>query len=270
MQRTAVVKRILQHMKRNLTETLSKENKVTKVSEQSWAWEMVRSAAALYNSGGGTLRIGVEDDGTIIGGHVLSDYLPDHGKLAKILDKHLDIVPPFGSREIDNYIKVDFRSGVTAPSILKTALKHPRNPCDKYAYGTVFIRRMNGSQPSSEPPKTRSDWLTALHLWETNRGVTIQGQIIVQFVVHVNEWNPFDVSNTTVTHWKAKCLADVAKTLGRAKLADRLIQIVSEIKAATNDPKSQNNLDQEGSNYKQPIVEMLARLCIDLELSPPS
>lgn len=254
-----------------LTETLWSENKTTKPADvPAWTWNMVRTSAALYNCGGGLLRIGVEDDGKVTGGQNLADYLADHSAFAGLLHDYLDAPPPFESREIDGYIEIAFSRGATTPAILRKALDHPKNPKCRHDIGTVFMRKMNGAQPSSEPPKTRSDWLKVLHLWETNRGVTLQGQIIVQFTLLVNQWNPFDEGNTAGTRWRAKCLADVATPLGRKKLAAGLSAIVDSMKFIAAGPKSAATQDQEGSDYKQPIADAIAKLCVELDLSPPA
>jgi hypothetical protein len=255
----------------NLTATLWSENKTTKLADaERWTWNLVRTSAAIYNSGGGILRIGVEDDGKVTGGQDLADYLADHSPFAELLHDYLDVPPPFESREVGGYIEITIPRGVTSSAILRKPLDHPSNPKCRYDIGTVFIRKMNGAQPSSEPPKTRSDWLKVLHLWETNRGVTLQGQIIFQFTLLVNQWNPFDSGNTTVTRWMAKCLADVATPLGRAKRAAGLTAIVDEMKFFAAGPKSEATRDQEGSDYKQPIAAAIAKLCVDLDLSPPA
>ena len=95
-------------MTKYLTETLRAENKVTKVVDPTWNWDMVRSAAALYNSGGGILRIGINDNGTISGGHNPVDYLADHSVFAKTLHGFLDGIPPFESNQLAVTLKSPF------------------------------------------------------------------------------------------------------------------------------------------------------------------
>src|ERR1039457_2984197 len=164
-------------MNLNLKEHLFAENKTGASGTPLWKFEMTRTVAALYNSGGGILRAGVEDDGTISGVKKTQDYAADKGELANTLHHYLDLVPPFESVEKDGYVEIVISEGVLFPSILRTQLEHPSDPNRKYSPGTVFVRRMNGPQPSSEPPQTRSDWQTALHDWESNRGVTVQGPL---------------------------------------------------------------------------------------------
>lgn len=255
----------------NLTETLLIENKETGFGSDLWAWDMVRTVAALFNSGGGTLRVGVNDDGTAVTGiKNPANFSADGGELAKILHAHLDPVPPFDSKPMDGYVEITVREGATFPSILRAPLEHPQNKDRKYPIGTILMRKMNGPRPSSESPKTRSDWQSLLHLWETNRGVTIQGQVIVQFATLVNQWNPFEPGgNTKFIKWQGKCLADVAGPLGRPKLHQGLTAILQNMQPLHMAAKFDQAQDQQGGDYKQPIAQQLKQLCEDLGLIPP-
>ena len=75
-----------------LKEHLFAENKTGISGSELWKFEMTRTIAALYNSGGGILRVGVEDDGTISGVRKPQDYAADKSELAKTLGEHLDFV----------------------------------------------------------------------------------------------------------------------------------------------------------------------------------
>jgi hypothetical protein len=256
-------------MKLSLTEHIFAENKTGQSDTLSWKFEMTRTIAALYNSGGGILRVGVDDNGTVSGVSKPHDYSADKSVLTKTLDHYLDPVPPFESFEKDGYVEINIREGVTSPSILKTELERP-NDSKKFSKGTVFIRRINGGQPSSEPPQTRSDWQTALHLWETNRGVVLQGPLLAQFCLVINEWDPFPdagFTNTGVTVWKAHCIADAAGTLGRDKLKDGLKKIIQKMRPATDLPAFTQNRNQAGADYKQPFLTEVEQLCQELGLS---
>src|SRR6266516_3764620 len=82
-------------MKLNLKEHLFAENKIGKPGDLLWGWEMTRTIAALYNSGCGTLRVGVDKNGNPIGISDPQDYSADKSPLAHVLHRYLDPVPPF-------------------------------------------------------------------------------------------------------------------------------------------------------------------------------
>jgi hypothetical protein len=249
------------------------ENKIGDSSSPFWEFEMVRTIAALFNSGGGTLRVGVDDHGNRVGVKEPLDYAADKSPLARVLHKYLDPVPPFDPIPTDSVIEVVVRDGVTSPCVLQRVLVEPKHPNDqtppkKFPVGSVFVRRMNGAQVSSELPQNRSDWQTVLHLWEANRGITIQGQLIIQFCLLLNQWNPFDPQNTEITLWQAYCLAGVAGPLGRKKLEGGLKAIIDDMHLSSKRPSRQEQ-NREGSDYKQPFVRRLEQLCQELGLNPP-
>jgi hypothetical protein len=261
-------------MNSTLKEHLFAENKTGDSSTDLWKFEMTRTIAVLYNSGGGILRVGVEDDGNVSGVKKAQDYATDKSELANTLHHYLDLVPPFETVEKDGYVEISVREGVLFPSILRTELERPpdpRRPGDspkKYPLGTVFVRRMNGRQPSSEPPQTRSDWQTALHDWESNRGVSVQGPLLAQFCLVINEWNPFaHGGNTEVTIWKAHCIADAAGMMGRSKLRDGLKKIIQKMKSSPAQPQVNEDRNQAGANYKKSICDEVEQLCHELGLA---
>jgi len=257
----------------NLKEQLFAENKLDQPGSARWTWEMTRTIAALYNSGGGILRVGVDDNGNPIGLINPQDYSADKSPLASVLHRYLDPVPPYDPRDKGQYVEIVVREGVTSPSILREELVEPQKPKDrrqpkKYPVGTVFIRRMNGSQPSSEPLRTRSDWQTALNLWEANRGVTLQGPLIAQFCLVVNKWNPFDRHNTELTVWETLCIADAAETLGREELRAGLKAIIGRMRPSPTQPPAGSDKNQAGADYKKPFLDEVRQLCDQLGLLP--
>jgi hypothetical protein len=266
-------------MNSTLKENIFAENKLVKPNDpQSWDWEMTRTIAALYNSGGGILRTGVDDSGNAVGFNNLSDYEPDKSPLAATLAKYLTPVPPFKptlkNDSGKDYVEVRVSKGVTFPVVVKERLVEPpdlRNPkhrSQEYGEGTVFARVMNHKQVSSQPPQNPSDWQTVLQLWETNRGATVQGPLVAQFCLVINKWNPFDPGDTGVKRWEAKCVADTAKTLGREKLWTGLISIWKQMQLSTKPPSLDQAIkDQEGSDYKQPLLREVEQLCQELGLT---
>ena len=254
-------------MNLNHKEHLFAENKIGQPRAPLWDWEMTRTIAAMYNSGGGILRVGVDDHGNPVGVKQPEAYAADKSPLTEVLHKFLDPVPPFEPLTKANHVEILIHEGVTSPSILHKEIAHPHDAKKKHAEGTVFIRRMNGPQPSSEPPQNRSDWQTVLHLWETNRGVTLQGPLVAQFCLIINKWNPFDRRNTQLTVWEALCIADVAETLEREQLQVRLRAIVNRMRPSSPPPAG-SDVNQAGANYKKPFVDEVKRLCGDLGLLP--
>ncbi len=257
-------------MSLNLNETLRDENKTVRPGDPLWEWDMVRTVAALFNFGGGTLRAGVDNSGNAVGFNNLSDYEPDKGELAKTLAKYLTRVPYFfNPTQKTGYIEVRVSDGVTFPVILKENLVKPSHTNPKeYVKGTVFTRTMDGPQVCSRPPQTAEDWQTMLHVWETNRGVTVQGPLVAQFCLVINRWDPFNPSDTDMKKWEAKCVADTAQTLGREKLWTGLISIWKQMQLSTRTPSLNPAVkDQEGSIYKQPLLREVEQLCQKLGLS---
>ncbi len=265
-------------MNSTLKEDISAENKQVKPGDPRWALEMTIAIAALYNSGGGILRVGVDDNGNALGFSNLSDYEPDKSPLTDTLAKHLFPIPHFKSTaKIDSgkdYIEIRVSKGVTFPVVLKERLEEPpdsRNPKhnpQKYEVGTVFARMMNHKQVSSQPPQDSRNWQTVLQLWETNRGATVQGPLVAQFCLVINKWDPFNPSDTGEKRWEAKCVADTAKTLGREKLWSGLIRIWKQMQFSTKTPSSDQPIrDQEGSDYKQPLLREVEQLCEELGLA---
>jgi hypothetical protein len=263
-------------MNSTLTEDIRAENKLVKPNDQRWEWDMIRTIAALYNSGGGILRVGVDDHGNAQGFSNLADYEPDKSQLAATLAKYLTPVPPFKptlkNESGKDYVEVHVSKGAMFPVILRKRLAEPStNPkhCgQEYGEGTVFIRLMNHKQVSSEPPRNPSDWQTVFQLWETNRGATVQGPLVAQFCLVINKWNPFDPSDTKVKRWEAKCVADTAKTLGREELWTGLKSICEQIRLSRRTPSSDEAIkDQEGSDEKQPVLHKVKLLCQKLGLT---
>lgn len=257
----------------NINEELRIENKSVKPDDPLWEWDMIRTIAALYNYGGGILRAGVDNQGNSIGFTNTQDFEPDKGALVDTLAGFLTPVPTLSSPIQQNgFIEVRVNGGATFPVILKKMLEepNPQNPNRKrYLPGTVFTRRMNNKQVSSEPPQTPNDWQTLLHLWETNRGVTIQGTLVAQFCLVINKWDPFNSSDTGVKKWEAKCVADTAKTLGRDKLWSGLIKIWERMQSSTQMPSPDDVIkDKQGSDYKQPLLDDVKQLCRELDLTP--
>jgi hypothetical protein len=257
-----------------IREALKRENKIVKPGDPSWDWEMTRTIAALYNYGGGVLRAGIDDHGKPVGFTNTQDYQPDKSALTSTLGKSLTRVPPFcAPTQMDGYIEVRVKSGVTFPVILKKLLEepNPKNPNrKKYLPGTVFTRAMEGNgQVSSRPPQNTEDWQTLLHLWEMNRGVTIQGTLVAQFCLVINKWDPFNLADTGLGKWEAKCVADTAKTLGRDKLWDGLVKIWEKMQSSTEIPSLDAAIrDRQGSDYKQPLLAEVKQLCKALDLNP--
>jgi len=255
----------------NLTENLSAENKRTQIGDVNWTWDIVRSAAALYNSGGGILRIGLDDNGNpVVPITNPEDYSADKSKLVTLLEKYLQPMPRFKSRLVDQYIEVEFQGGVTFPSILKEPIekKSPRETdAEKtneksYEVGTVLIRRMNGNQPSSESPRTMYEWQEHLNKWERNRGVVLQSPLLAQFSMLINMWDPFNRENTKHTHWQAYCIADAAAMLGRATLERDLKLIISKIVLSTEPaPIGESERNHAGAAYKQTVCREVSALC---------
>src|ERR1039457_6410872 len=126
-------------MNLNLKEHLFAENKTGDSGTELWKFEMTRTIAALYNSGGGILRAGVEDDGTVSGVKKVQDYGADKSELAKTLHEHLDFVPPFESVETNGYVEIIVGEGVLFPSILRKELK-------SVSENSIFSRRRRGNE----------------------------------------------------------------------------------------------------------------------------
>ena len=257
-------------MNSTLKESIFAENKTVKPGNPRWAWDMTKAIAALYNSGGGILRAGVDDKGTAIGFDNLSDYEPDKSPLAKTLAEYLAPVPPFFKPTLKNdsgknYVEVSVGKGVTFPVVLKKRLEEPSgNPKhlgQKYGEGTVFARVMNSDQVSSQPPQNPSDWQTLLHLWETNRGATVQGPLVAQFCLVINKWDPFNEADTVEKRWEAKCVADTAQVLGREELWTGLKQICGNMNSSKQPTSSDQALkDRQGSDYKQPLLSDIKQI----------
>lgn len=252
-------------------EAMHAENKMTPPKiKVLWTWEMVRAAAALYNSGGGLLRMGVNNKGIVERGHSLRDYEADGSLFAKALSDHLDQPPPFEPRETEyGFIEIRFLKGVTTPTFLKKMLLGT-TPDKSCAAGTLFVRKIIGGKPSSASATERRDWQTALHLWETNRGVTVQGQIIVNFCLTFNQWNPFHPGgNTEATIHQCYCLADIAGTLERPALREGLVGIIHQMQPINERANFGADQNIRGGEYKQPGLQKIKDLCRTLDLVPP-
>jgi len=214
--------------------------------------------------------MGVDNHGIVKGGHLLKDYEPDNSELSGALSTHLELVPPFSACESHGFVEITIAGGVTIPTFLKADLVGTGD--QRCRAGTVFVRQTNGKVLSSAPATKRIDWQKALHLWETNRGITIQGQIVVQFCLIVNEWNPFRHSgygNTDSTKHRCWCLADVADTLGRPKLRSGLCAIVEKMKEIPEPADFGPIQNKKGGEFKQYIVKDIKHLCVELDLIPP-
>ncbi len=248
----------------DLREQLLAENKVGKPGSKTWCWDMTRTVASLFNSGGGVLRVCVDDKGRSLGVADPEAYAADKSPLAKALHEYLDPVPAFEPSTKSGHVEIRVECGATSPCILRKVLEDPHNPQRKYPRGTVFIRRMNGPQASSEPPQDRSDWQTVLHLWEANRGVTLQGPLLGQFCLVINKWDPFDPANTRNTQWELNCIADVAETIGRVKLHAGLKEIVKDVRPSPPRPSPTQDFCQAGADFKRPLLKRVERLCHDL------
>lgn len=261
-------------------ESLREELKVTQPGDPKWAWDMVRSAAALFNSGGGILRCGVDTNGEEVGVKNPADFLSEKSAFLTVLREHLQPVPPFRSNPQGNHIEIEFRSGVTSPSIISEVLeespeaKHHKDKANKkasfqlYPVGTVLMRKVNGNEVSSEPPKTPYDWQQLLDLWERNRGVSTQGPLLAEFSVLINQWDPFNKEGTKVTEWRAYCIADAAGMLGRFELQAGLRNIAQNIKPSLySRPSDEVERNKAGGDHKSEHCEQFRQLCIRLGLA---
>src|SRR6267142_6187176 len=102
-------------MNLDLKEQLFAENKIGQPKTASWDWEMTRTIAALYNSGGGILRVGVDDNGMPTGFHDPHDYAADKSPLMVLLHRNLESVPPFEPSEdkTHHFVTIAVKGGVT-------------------------------------------------------------------------------------------------------------------------------------------------------------
>lgn len=257
-------------------EILSIENKTVPITETAhWEWDVVRSAAAMYNTNGGLIRMGIDDSGKVIGGHDLKDYATDNSPFAKALSRYLDFPPPFLSvMDSAGYVEIQILSGVVAPTILRQPLeKFPGKKeiasC-RHGIGTMLIRAYDDGKPSSRTPRSRAEWQAILHIWELNKGTALQAQILFEFMLLINHWDPFNPSHTRATRHQAKCVADTAKTFGRMELWEGLLEVVKSIAPANVPaPEDPNDRDMAGSDCKTRIAERINDLASNSVLAFP-